>query len=104
MHPIWNLRFLIRQRGWCIRVRLVRCAPSKDGDIVTRRQVETDQTTMTCLLIISVQQSANLVRLHAHNWIRLRIEIDPPVVDLHPDQVLIQLVSVTEEGLFADKL
>ena len=63
MHPIWSRRFLIRQRGRRIRGRLIRCAPSENGDIVTRRQVETDQTTMTSLLIIFVQQSANLVLL-----------------------------------------
>src|SRR5256885_16604567 len=82
----------------------MRCAPSEDRDIVTRRKVEADQTTVTGLLVVFVQQPANLVRLHAHNWIRLGIEIDPSVIDLNPDQVLIQLVSVTEKGLFGDKL
>jgi hypothetical protein len=34
----------------------------------------------------------------------LRIEIDAPVVDLHPNEVLIQLLSVTQEGLLGNKL
>ena len=54
-----------------------------------RRQIETDQAAATILLIVFVKQAANLVRLHAHDRILLRVEIDAPVVNLHADKVLI---------------
>ena len=44
------------------------------------------------------------MRLHAHNRILLRVEIDAPVVDLDSNEVLIQLFSVPQEGLLAHKL
>jgi hypothetical protein len=44
------------------------------------------------------------VRLHAHNRILLRIEINASVVHLYPNEVLIQLFSVAQEGLLRHKL
>jgi hypothetical protein len=71
---------------------------------MTRGQVEANHALSAIFLIVLVEQPANLVRLHAHNGIFLRIEVNAAVVDLYSDKVLIQLVAVAQQGLLAHKL
>ena len=71
---------------------------------MARGQVETDQTAASIFVVILTQEAADLVRLHPHNRILLRIEIDAPVVNLYPDEILIQLFAVAQEGLLRHKL
>src|ERR1700728_3858910 len=103
MEVVGGSRVPARDQSGRVRSRFIGRAAAEHWDVMTGRRVEADQTAATILLIIFVEHSANLVRLHPHNRILLRIEIDAPIVDLDSNQIFVELVSVTQEGLFRHK-
>src|ERR1700726_4177562 len=104
MQATRSMRVHALRRKWRACGCLIGCAATEDGDVMPRGQVETDQTAAPIFVVILTQEAADLVRLHPHNRILLRIEIDARVVNLYPDKILIQLFSVAQESLLRHKL
>ena len=67
-------------------------------------QLNSNKTVLAVFFVVFLEHAPDLVCLHPHDGVLLGIEIGPPVVDFHSDQVLIQLVAISEKGLFRNKL
>jgi hypothetical protein len=70
---------------------------------VARGKIEAEQAALAILFVVLLEQASNLMRLHPHNGISLRIEIDSAIVNLYADEVFIQLVAIAQECLFGNK-
>src|SRR5258707_5803179 len=76
----------------------------KNRYVVAGGQIEANRARISFLFIMLLEKTANFVCLHSDDWISLRVKIDAAIIDLYPDQVLVQFVAVSEEGLFRDKI
>src|SRR5690348_5175336 len=74
-----------------------RRAPAEDGNIGAGWQIYTYEAVFAFFLVVLLQEAPDLVRLHSHDWILLRIELGTPIVNFDADQIFIQLVAIAEK-------
>ncbi len=67
-------------------------------------QFHTDEAALAFVFVVSLEQAADFVRLHAHDWVFLLVEIRAPVVDLGADQVFVELFAIALKGLLGNEL
>jgi len=66
-------------------------------------QVEADGAVFAFLLVILLEEAADLMGLDADDGVFLGVEGGSAAVDLDADQVLIEVVAVALKGLFGDE-